>query len=119
MPKMLAELSRDPGSGLLGFRTLLGAGGPSVVQYWSSLEKLYAYASAPASEHRPAWTAFNRRARKAAGAVGIWHETYVVDKAETIYSAMPPTGLGRATATVPVRRKGERAIERLGYASVR
>ena len=68
MPRMLAELSRDPGSGLLGYRLVLGAGGPSVVQYWSSKDKLYAYASNPEQEHRPAWTAFNRRARRAPGA---------------------------------------------------
>jgi hypothetical protein len=28
MPKMLAELSRDPDSGLLGYRLAVGAGGP-------------------------------------------------------------------------------------------
>jgi hypothetical protein len=118
MPRMLAELSKDPDSGLLGYSMSLGADGPVVVQYWSSREKLYDYASNPSSAHRPAWTAFNRRARKAAGAVGIWHETYLVDKAESIYSGMPATGLGRATATVPVGRKGERARERLAFAPV-
>ena len=65
MPRMLTELFREPGSGLRGFRFALGAGGPVIVQYWDSLDKLYAYASAPDSEHRPAWTAFNRQARKA------------------------------------------------------
>lgn len=114
MPRMLAELSRDPESGLLGYRLLLGAGGPTVVQYWSSVDKLYAYASAPAAEHRPAWTDFNRRARKVPGAVGIWHETYTVDRAESIYSATPPMGLAAATASVPVDRRGEQAVERLG-----
>ena len=113
MPKMLAELSKDPDSGLLGYRILLGAGGPTVVQYWSSTEKLYAYASAPEQEHRPAWTAFNRRARKAPGAVGIWHETYEVARAESIYSGMPATGLGLATSLVPVGRNADRAAARL------
>ena len=51
MPRMLTELSRDPGSGLLGHRVLVGAGGPTVVQYWSSLDKLYAYASQPDADH--------------------------------------------------------------------
>lgn len=113
MPRMLAELSRDPGSGLLGYRLLLGAGGPTVVQYWDSAERLYAYASDPQQQHRPAWTAFNRRARKAPGAVGIWHETFVVERAESIYSGMPPVGLAAATASVPVGRRGERAQQRL------
>lgn len=116
MPRMLAELSRDPDSGLLGFRTLLGAGGPTVVQYWSSVDKLYAYASVPDAEHRPAWTAFNRRARRVPGAVGIWHETYTVDRAESIYASMPPTGLAAATRSIPVARRGEGARQRLARA---
>jgi hypothetical protein len=113
MPKMLAELSRDPGSGLLGYRLLLGAGGPTVVQYWSSVEKLYAYASAPEQEHRPAWTAFNRRARRAPGAVGIWHETYTVARAESLYVGVPPMGLAAATSSVAIGRRGDRAQQRL------
>ena len=52
MPGMLAELSRDPDSGLLGYRLLLGGRGPTVVQYWRSVEQLYAYASDPTSRHR-------------------------------------------------------------------
>ena len=113
MPRMLAELSRDPDSGLMGYRLGFGPGGPMVVQYWNSHEKLYAYASTPEAKHRPAWTAFNRRIRKAPGSVGIWHETYLVDRAETIYAHMPPAGLARATAAIPVARRGERAKERL------
>jgi Domain of unknown function (DUF4188) len=114
MPGMLAELSKDKDSGLLGYRLTIGAGGPLVVQYWSSAEKLYAYASERNAAHRPAWAAFNRRARKAPGAVGIWHETYVVDRAESIYAGMPVSGLAAATSSVPVARRGESAKERLG-----
>lgn len=113
MPKMLAELSRDQGSGLLGYRLTIGAGGPVLVQYWDSHDKLYAYASTPDAEHRPAWTAFNRRARKAPGAVGIWHETFVVDRAASIYVAMPPSGLALATTPAPVERRSDRADQRL------
>ncbi len=79
MPGMLRELSTDPDSGMLGYHLLFGSGGPYVVQYWSSVDKLYAYASSPNQEHRPAWTAFNRAARKVPGAVGVWHETFRVD----------------------------------------
>jgi fumigallin biosynthesis monooxygenase-like protein len=114
MPRMLAELSKDKDSGLLGYRLTIGAGGPFVVQYWSSHEKLYAYASDRDAAHRPAWAAFNRRVRKAPGAVGIWHETYLVERAETIYAGMPISGLAAATASVPVARRGETAAERLG-----
>ena len=114
MPAMLAELSKDKNSGLLGYRPTFGAGGPLVVQYWSSHEKLYAYASDRNAAHRPAWAAFNRRVRKAPGSVGIWHETYVVERAETIYSGMPVSGLAAATSVVEVARRGETARERLG-----
>ncbi|MCM3502719.1 DUF4188 domain-containing protein [Microbacterium sp. P26] len=113
MPRMLRELSSDPDSGLLGFTMLLSARGPYLVQYWSSLEKLYAYASAPTQEHRPAWTRFNKRARAVPGAVGIWHETHVVERAETIYVATPPMGLPRATEIVPVASRHDRARARV------
>ena len=114
MPAMLAELLKDKDSGLLGYRLTIGAGGPLLVQYWNSHEKLYRYASDRDAAHRPAWAAFNRRARKAPGAVGVWHETYVVERAESIYSGMPVSGLAAATSSVPVGRRGESAAERLG-----
>jgi hypothetical protein len=117
MPKMLDELSGDPESGLLGYRLTFGAGGPMVVQYWDSSAKLYAYASSPEALHRPAWTAFNRRARKAPGAVGIWHETFLVERAESIYAAMPASGLALATEAVPVQQRGDRARQRLDEGS--
>ena len=112
MPPMLAELSKDPDSGLLGYRLLLGEGGPMLVMYWDSHEKLYAYASRPNAAHRPAWSRFNRRARKAPGVVGIWHETFRVGAAESIYVGMPVRGLAQATSAVPVGRRGERAVDR-------
>ena len=112
MPPMLAELSRDPASGMLGYRLTLGGGGPLLVMYWDSHELLYAYASQPDAQHRPAWTRFNQRARKAPGAVGIWHETFQVAVAESIYAGMPVSGLAKATGAVPVGRRGERAKER-------
>ena len=115
MPAMLAELMTDRESGLMGYRLTFGRGGPLLVQYWNSHKKLYAYASNPTAAHRPAWTRFNRRIRTAPGAVGIWHETYVVDRAETIYSGMPPAGLAAATAAIPVGRRGDRALERLDH----
>jgi hypothetical protein len=112
MPGMLAELAKDPESGMLGYRLLLGEGGPMLVMYWDSHEKLYAYASRQDAEHRPAWTRFNQQARKAPGAVGIWHETFQVAAAESIYAGMPVRGLARATEAVPVGRRGDRALAR-------
>lgn len=113
MPGMLAELSKDPESGLLGYRLLFGRGGPTVIQYWESTEKLYAYASAPDAKHRPAWAAYNRRARKATGAVGIFHETYAIERAESIYVSTPVMGLAAATESVPVGPRSDRAGQRL------
>jgi len=112
MPRMLRELSTDRDSGLLGSQLLFGSGGPYVVQFWSSVEKLYAYASNPAQEHRPAWTAFSRAARKAPGAVGVWHETFLVDTAESVYVSTKRMGLAAATQHVEVPRRHDRAQAR-------
>ncbi len=89
MGPMLAELSQDPESGFLGYRVLLGVRGPTVVQYWRSTDDVYRYAADGDARHRPAWAAFNRRARKAPGAVGVWHETYQVARAESCVRRLP------------------------------
>lgn len=112
MPRMLRELATDRESGLLGSNMLLGASGPYLVQYWSSIDKLYDYASSPAAAHRPAWTRFNRRARSAPRAVGVWHETFLVERAESIYVSTPAMGLPAATEAVPVRSRHDRARAR-------
>lgn len=116
MPRMLKELSKDASSGLLGFRVQVGGlRDISVVQYWESEEKLFAYATAADKEHRPAWAAYNRKARNGGAAVGIWHKTYAVPagRHESIYANTPPYGLGAAHGTEPVGRRGERAEERM------
>lgn len=113
MGPMLAELAQDPGSGFLGARTLLGWRGPTVLQYWRSTGDLYRYAADRAARHRPAWTAFNARARKVPGAVGIWHETYQVAAAETMYFDVPVMGLAAATSSVPVTVRSDTARARL------
>ena len=117
MPRMLTELyaakaAFAAGEGVdLGFlegRTLLGAGGPTLVQYWRSVEDIYAYANASDHEHRPAMRAFYARSRRANRAVGIWHETFAVPAGahESLYLAMPPTGLGKAFGvTTDLRRR--------------
>lgn len=112
MTRMMRELTSDPDSGLLGSEQLFGPGGPYVVQYWSSIDKLYAYASNPIQEHRPAWTDFNRAARKAPEAVGVWHETFLVDTAESMYVSTKPMGLPKATELVEVGRRQDRAQAR-------
>ena len=102
MPRMIKELSKTPPevSGFLG-HTTLGFG--NLVQYWRSFDHLEAYANARASEHFPAWSAFNKRMKGSRGDVGIWHETYLVKAGnyETLYSGMPAYGLGKASGQVP------------------
>jgi len=127
MPRMLTELYRNKVAagrgeaedlGFLGARTLIGGGGPTVVQYWRSTEDIYRYAGAPGLAHRPAWAAFNTRARKAAGAVGIWHETYAVPAGghESVYVACPPMGLAAATSlpAAPNKARARLAAVRSG-----
>lgn len=104
MPKMLRELSGVEDSGFLGHRLMLEGRNPTLVQYWDSLERLYAYATARDAEHWPAWRAFNRRAVKAADAVGIWHETYVAGYTETVYVNTPELGLAKCTDLATLRR---------------
>jgi len=119
--KAESEAGRAPWWGFYDAQTLIGGRGPTVVQYWRSVEDVYAYAADPDLRHRPAWTAFYRRARRAEDAVGIWHETYRVPAGghESVYTGMPPMGLARATGSVPVARRGERARQRMrGMAAV-
>lgn len=128
MPRMIAELGRNraaadrgeaPDLGFLGAETMIGPSGPWVVQYWKSIDQLYAYASNRDAAHLPAWRAFNRAAHRHPGAVGIWHETYAVpaDGIETFYGNGAVVGLGKFTGTVDVLRRGRTARERLGRVS--
>ncbi|GAB3624706.1 DUF4188 domain-containing protein [Mariniluteicoccus endophyticus] len=125
MPRMIAELSRnrvaaDRGEaddlGFLGAETMLGPSGPWVVQYWKSIDHLYAYAHDREARHLPAWRAFNKAARRHPEAVGIWHETYAVPAAgiETFYGNGATVGLGRFAGTIDLGRRGRTARERLG-----
>ena len=63
-----------------------------------------------------AWVEYFRNSFKG-GAVGIWHETYVIPagKTETIYGNMPLVGLGRVNGVEPVNQRGETAAERLNH----
>ena len=112
MPRMLGELSRQPELGLLGGRFA----GTTLIQYWRSTEHLNVYAQARQHQHLPAWRAFNQKARRSGGAVGIWHETYRVraGEYETVYVNMPKFGLGQAGQLSPASGRRETAAGRLG-----
>ena len=88
-----------------------------MVQYWESSEKLIAYAKSADSEHLPAWKSFNRAAKSSA--VGIWHETYVIEPghAETVYKNMPTFGLGKVAGLQPAVGRLNSATERLSKPS--
>ncbi len=101
MPRMLAELFKQPDLGLLHAQSHFGFPNVSVIQYWRSFEHLEAYAKARDKAHLPAWQAFNK-AVGSNGDVGIWHETYVIEPGqyENIYNNMPPYGLGAVGSIV-------------------
>lgn len=116
MPKMLKELHINVDLGFKSYemwfsRTVI------LVQYWESAEKLIKYAKAKDSEHLPAWKAYNKAARKS-DAVGIWHETYVIDnsKTENIYVNMPKFGMGKFNDLQSAAGKRKSANGRLGKA---
>jgi hypothetical protein len=111
MPRMLKELKARPQSGFLG-----AIFAPNViVQYWRSFEHLEAYARSRDGQHWPAWVAFNKRFGNSRGDVGIWHETYLVSAGqyESVYSGMPPIGLGQAATLVPATGHRESARGRI------
>jgi hypothetical protein len=116
MPRMVAELQREPALGLLSCTTAVQGRGALMVQYWRDVESLLAYAHDGDRLHRPAWREFNRRARAASGAVGIWHETLVVPAGhhESMYVDMPVQGLPSALPAVAVDPRRGAARDRLG-----
>lgn len=113
MMRMLNKLYSLPpeDTGCLG--VLRSSPGLTVI-YWRSFEDLEAFAQT--APHRPAWTAFNKAVGKSRGDVGIWHETYKVRHGdhESLYSGMPPHGLGKAVGTVPALGPMATARKRLG-----
>jgi len=114
MPRMLAELARDPELGFIHGQSFLSGRVILQVQYWRSFELLSAYARARDHEHLPAWREFNRMVRDS-GTVGIFHETYRVGPgtAESLYANMPAFGLGAAVGAVAVAGRGQSAGHRM------
>jgi len=119
MGGMLKELQKQPVHGLLNTE-FTGLGNPVVlIQYWQSVEHLNNYARNRQAAHFPAWKAFYKRSQKN-GAVGIWHETYPITKAqyEAIYLNMPPFGLGKVGPLVPAHGPLSRAAGRMGALAI-
>jgi fumigallin biosynthesis monooxygenase-like protein len=117
MPKMLADLSKDPGKGLLGFQR---HGGPFgvIVQYWRSFEDLERFARSTEDRHSKVWRDWYAKAQHKNSSVGIWHETYKVRAGdyEAVYQNMPPIGLAKAGRSALVGAKAASARQRAGIA---
>ncbi|HEX6709118.1 MAG TPA: DUF4188 domain-containing protein [Rubrobacter sp.] len=114
MGPMLKELYKHPEKGFLGAEFFFHGRGPVILQYWRSFEDLERFARNPDDPHMPAWQRFNRIVGKD-GSVGIFHETYLVERAnyEAIYSNMPVFGLAKATEHVRAVGGRETARRRL------
>lgn len=118
MPRMIAELKRQPELGLLHAEFFLYWRGVTVLQYWRSFEQLHAYAHAKNAAHLPAWAEFNRRIG-GNGVVGVWHETYTIEPGqyEAIYANMPRFGLSAAAEHVKAVGRLEAARDRMARPS--
>ena len=115
MPRMLQELDQHPEMGLLHAEFYLSGRTVMTVQYWRSFEQLHAYAHAKDLKHLPAWTDFNRKVGNN-GAVGVFHESYLVraGQYECVYVNMPQTGLAKAGEMIPAVGRMQSAKSRLG-----
>jgi len=120
-PRMVRELVSDSESGLLESRTVLGPGIRNIgfVQYWDSFDALREYARDSDRLHFPAWQDYYQDGTKEDAAVGIWHETYLIDpdEYETVYNNMPRHGLAATDGTEIVSAADQRntAAGRLGH----
>ncbi len=116
MPRMLTELYGKPESGFLHSEAYTGLRRTIQLQYWRSFDDLLAYAKDKSGAHFPAWAAFNKAVYAAkSDAVGIWHETYLIEpgKAESVYGNMPVFGLARAMGHVPAEGRLAHAADRM------
>jgi hypothetical protein len=111
MRSMLKELDANPDLGCLGHTF----GWPVIVQYWRSFDHLERYAKSRDHLHLPAWQRFNKIVSQSRDIVGIWHETFGVRAGsyETVYSGMPPFGLGKVGRLVPASGARETARQRI------
>ena len=117
MSPMIQELYRNPELGFLSSTYHLSWRGVTLIQYWRSFEDLEHYAR-HGGHHLTAWKKFNRSIGTD-GTVGIYHETYIVEKGkhEALYNNMPVFGLAQAGTHTPATGSRETAGRRLGRTS--
>ncbi len=113
MPKMLRALLSDPNSGLLATRTTFGRRGPTIIQYWRSMEDLDRFARGKGTEHTKAWQAFMKSAASTTDDVGLWHETYRTTPGlrENLYFSTGPLGFSEAVPGLHTVTPAERTAK--------
>lgn len=116
MSPMIRELYEHPELGFLHTEYLLTWRGVTLRQYWRSYEDLEKYSKG--DRHLEAWKDFNQAVRNSS-AVGIFHESYLIEPSnyECVYSNMPNAGLPKATERVPARGSRTTAKQRLNIHS--
>lgn len=119
MSRMMQELLGDPESGLISAESFFGRT-TLMVQYWRSTDDLFRYARDKEKAHVPAWRAWIQK-WATGGAVGIWHETYVIEPGgyECVYQHMPPFGLAKVGEAVPAEGELKTATGRLAFGARR
>lgn len=117
MPPMLRHLSAHPEVGMLSFDLWFGRT-TLALTYWRSAEALQTFAADPQAPHLQPWRDYVRRIGSD-GSVGVWHETYRIERGsyETVYVNMPPFGLGRAVGSRTVGSGLRTARQRMGAAA--
>ena len=120
MPFMLQRLMKDKKSGLLHSQLVFYWRGVGCIQYWDSFENLERFALNPQDLHVKAWSKYRKNVGSS-GDVGIWHETYLVDKGnfETLYANMPTWGLGNGFTPIVITPETDTAKLRLRKPSSR
>jgi hypothetical protein len=114
MARMLNHLVATPEAGLLGFHSWFGRT-TIMLSYWESPEHIQRFATDRTAPHLEPWRKFMRESA-GSGDIGVWHETYqvAVRDQESVYSDMPPFGLGAATKSAPIGRRSNTARQRMG-----
>ncbi|WP_249869552.1 DUF4188 domain-containing protein [Oceanobacillus saliphilus] len=113
MPPMIRELYENKEDlGFLSTETYFGLRTTVMIQYWRSVDDVLSYAKS--EKHLQAWKNFNKQVR-GNDAVGVYHETYQVEKGnyEAIYVNMPLYGLGKAAIHQPVTPETNSAKKRI------
>lgn len=112
MPPVIKELAIHKELGCLSSESFFKLPLTLMVQYWHSEEELNAYSKG--QKHLAAWKTFNQKTKNN-GAVGIYHETYLISpgQSESIYVNMPEFGLAKALGKKDITPANSSARKRL------